>query len=160
MTIFLSEFIYGSIDGLITTFSIIVSAIGAELSNKVILILGISNVLADGYSMGISRYLSSKAETNQNLSNKNSIISGFITFISFVLIGFLPITPYIFLQSNIHYYSISIALLLFALIGLIKGIITKTSKIKSVIETFLLGSSAACISYFVGYGLKEITNTK
>ena len=117
---FLSEFIYGSVDGLITTFSIVVSAIGAEFSNKVILILGVSNVLADGYSMGISRYLSSKAEKNQNLSTKNSIISGIITFISFVFIGILPITPYIFLQSNIHYYSISIGLLLFCVIGLLK----------------------------------------
>ena len=155
---FLSEFIYGSIDGLVTTFSIVVSAIGAEFSNKVILILGVSNVLADGYSMGISRYLSSKVEINQNLSTKNSIISGIITFISFVIIGILPITPYIFLQSNIHYYSISIGLLLFCVIGLLKGLVTKTSLFRSIIETFLLGSSAACISYLVGYALKNITN--
>ena len=155
---FLSEFIYGSVDGLITTFSIVVSAIGAEFSNKVIVILGVSNVLADGYSMGISRYLSSKAEKNQNLSTKNSIISGLITFISFVFIGILPITPYIFLQSNIHYYSISIGLLLFCVIGLLKGLVTKTSLFRSIIETFLLGSSAACISYLVGYALKNITN--
>jgi vacuolar iron transporter family protein len=155
---FLSEFIYGSIDGLVTTFSIVVSAIGAEFSNKVILILGVSNVLADGYSMGISRYLSSKAEINQNLSTKNSIKSGLITFVSFVIIGILPITPYIFLQSNIHYYSISIGLLLFCVIGLLKGLVTKTSLFRSIIETFLLGSSAACISYLVGYALKNITN--
>ena len=159
MSEFLSEFIYGSIDGLITTFSIILSSIGAGFSNNIILILGISNVFSDGYSMGVSRYLSAKAEQNQNISDKNSFISGIITFISFVIVGILPITPYIYLESDIHYYSLSIGLLLFILIGFINGIVTKTSKIKSIIETFLLGSSAAAISYFIGYGLKEITNS-
>ena len=54
--------------------------------------------------------------------------------------------------------SISIGLLLFCVIGLLKGLVTKTSLFRSIIETFLLGSSAACISYLVGYALKNITN--
>ncbi len=59
---YLKDFIYGSIDGIITTFAIVSGVIGAELSSGVIIILGLANLLADGFSMGISNYLGTKSE--------------------------------------------------------------------------------------------------
>ena len=59
-TEYLSDFVYGGVDGTITTFAIIASTIGADMSTKLILILCISSILADGFSMAISRYLSDK----------------------------------------------------------------------------------------------------
>jgi len=38
---YLKDFIYGSIDGIITTFAIVSGVIGAELSSGVIIILGL-----------------------------------------------------------------------------------------------------------------------
>ena len=79
---YLSEFVYGGIDGIITTFSIVAGSTGGDLLKNVIIILGISNVLSDGYSMGISRYISSKTEIKQGLlKNKTSFISGLVTFL-------------------------------------------------------------------------------
>ena len=43
-------------DGVITTVAIIGGTLGAQIPSKYALILGASNVLADGFSMGISRY--------------------------------------------------------------------------------------------------------
>lgn len=54
------DFVYGSIDGSVTTFAIVAGAIGASLSPMVILILGFANLFADGFSMAIGNYQASK----------------------------------------------------------------------------------------------------
>lgn len=59
---YLGEFIYGGIDGSVTTFAIVAGSVGADLSSSVIIILGFANLLADGFSMSIGAYLSSKSE--------------------------------------------------------------------------------------------------
>lgn len=48
---YLPEFVYGGIDGSVTTFAVVAGAIGASLSNSVILILGFANLFADGVSI-------------------------------------------------------------------------------------------------------------
>ena len=59
------DWVYGGIDGAITTFAIVAGVMGAGLALKVIIILGIANVVADGFSMAASNYLSVKAEKDQ-----------------------------------------------------------------------------------------------
>ena len=59
---FLKDFIYGAIDGTVTTFAIVSGVYGAKLSSGVIIILGLANLIADGFSMGISNYLGTKSE--------------------------------------------------------------------------------------------------
>ena len=54
--------IYGGLDGIITTFAIISSCFGANMTIKTILILGFSNVIADALSMGLGEYISSDLE--------------------------------------------------------------------------------------------------
>ena len=58
---YFEDFIYGSIDGSVTTFAVVAGAIGASLSPMVILILGFANLFADGFSMAIGNYQASKA---------------------------------------------------------------------------------------------------
>ena len=59
---YLRDFVYGAIDGSVTTFAIVSGVVGAELSVRVILILGFVNLLADGFSMAVSNYLGTKAD--------------------------------------------------------------------------------------------------
>ena len=58
----LQDFIYGSIDGAVTTFAIVAGVVGASLSTNIILILGFANLFADGFSMAIGNYQASKAQ--------------------------------------------------------------------------------------------------
>ncbi|MBG6161020.1 MAG: VIT1/CCC1 transporter family protein [Roseibium album] len=60
---YLRDWIYGGIDGAVTTFAIVAGAVGAALSPKIILILGVANLLADGFSMAAANYSGSKSET-------------------------------------------------------------------------------------------------
>ncbi len=55
------DFIYGSIDGAVTTFAIVAGVVGASLSPGIILILGFANLFADGFSMAAANYQAVKA---------------------------------------------------------------------------------------------------
>jgi VIT1/CCC1 family predicted Fe2+/Mn2+ transporter len=50
------------LDGIVTTFAVVSGVAGAALGSGVILILGSANLLADGVSMAVGAYLSSKSE--------------------------------------------------------------------------------------------------
>jgi VIT1/CCC1 family predicted Fe2+/Mn2+ transporter len=56
------DFIYGSIDGAVTTFAIVAGVVGADLSPIIILILGFANLFADGFAMASANYQASKAK--------------------------------------------------------------------------------------------------
>lgn len=53
---------YGGIDGSVTTFAVVAGAAGAGLSSGIVIILGFANLIADGFSMSIGSYLSTKSE--------------------------------------------------------------------------------------------------
>lgn len=59
---YIRDFIYGGIDGAVTTFAIVSGVSGAELSPAVVLILGFANLIADGFSMAASNFLGTRAE--------------------------------------------------------------------------------------------------
>lgn len=59
---YLSQFVYGGIDGCVTTFAVVAGAVGAGLDSSVIIILGFANLFADGLSMSIGAYLAAKTD--------------------------------------------------------------------------------------------------
>ena len=52
---------YGATDGAVTTFAVVAGVVGASLSPSIVLILGFANLFADGFSMAIGNYLSTKS---------------------------------------------------------------------------------------------------
>ena len=59
---YIKSFIYGGLDGTITTFAVVAGVAGASLNTSIVLILGFANLIADGISMAFGDYLSTKAE--------------------------------------------------------------------------------------------------
>jgi len=59
---YLRDWIYGGIDGAVTTLAIVAGVVGAELSASIVLILGVANLLADGFAMAASNYIGTKSE--------------------------------------------------------------------------------------------------
>ncbi len=64
VTPYLRDCVYGGIDGAVTTFAIVAGVVGAGLPARVIIALGIANVLADGFSMAAANYSGTKAEAD------------------------------------------------------------------------------------------------
>lgn len=61
---YVKSVVYGGLDGIITTFAVVAGVVGAALSSGVVLVLGFANLIADGLSMAIGDYLSTKAEND------------------------------------------------------------------------------------------------
>nr|WP_299341838.1 VIT1/CCC1 transporter family protein [Allomuricauda sp.] len=67
---YLGEFVYGGIDGCVTTFAVVAGSVGAGLESSVIIILGFANLLADGFAMSIGAYLSTQSEKDNYQKHK------------------------------------------------------------------------------------------
>lgn len=61
----LRDFVYGGIDGTVTTFAVVAGVTGADLAAAVIIILGAANLIADGFSMAVSNFLATRAESQE-----------------------------------------------------------------------------------------------
>lgn len=59
---YLRDFVYGAIDGIVTTFAVVSGVAGAGLSSGVIIILGMANLVGDGFSMAASNFLGTRTE--------------------------------------------------------------------------------------------------
>lgn len=169
---YLPEFVYGGTDGAVTTFAVVAGAIGASLSPGIVLILGFANLIADGFSMAVSNYLSVKSEKDLIPKNKRGIEieseikhplkTGLATFISFILIGLIPLVSFIiaYFKPEFQSYQFSTAIILtgiaFLTVGAIKGTVVKKKPIRAALETFLIGGIAATLAFFVGYILQNL----
>ncbi len=216
---FLREFVYGGIDGGVTTFAVVAGATGADFDHSIIIILGLANLLADGFSMSVGSYLSVKSEVEKyhNLERfekwgvenipetereeirdiyrqkglsgkildqvvdiitadkelwvkemmrgefdltpeiKPPWMSGLYTFVSFLLVGSIPLWPYVFGYREDAIGGVNLFLLTslltgmaFILVGAIKSYVNKVDIWKSVIETFFLGMLAALVAFYTG----------
>ncbi len=166
---YLGEFVYGGIDGAVTTFAVVAGATGARFDNKILLVLGFANLIADGFSMGVGSYLSSKSEIELKAKRKEPIddeaspvINGVTTYFSFILIGLVPLLVYTFnLLSggdwpNLFLISSILTALAFIGIGILKSRVAKSPIIRAVFETLILGVIAAGLAYVLGDLLERI----
>ena len=220
---YLGEFVYGGIDGSITTFAVVAGSVGAGLDSAIILILGFANLLADGFAMSVGSYLSAKSQKEnyqkhrrkeywevENLpeiereeirsifrdkgfhgtlleeitdvitADKDRWVDvmmkdeldmieegrapfwiGGTTFISFILIGLIPLSVYVWdylfeWDNGLFTWACALTAGAFILIGFLKSYVTESSKFKGIMETLLLGALAAIIAYFVGDFLEQL----
>ena len=194
------------------------------LPPTIVLILGFANLFADGFSMAISNYLSTKSKkeyadkirkseehsvinipeeeteeireifsekgfSGQQLDDAVEIItsnqdiwidtmmkdefgifedhtsplkSALVTFVSFNLIGFIPLLAYVLsyfsnsFRSNTFTLSIILTSIAFFIVGSVKGQIVGKRWVLSGFETLLIGGAAAVIAYVVGYLLRGL----
>lgn len=68
----LPDAVLGGIDGCVTTFAVVSGAFGAGFSPQVALVLGLANLLADGFSMAVSNYEAGQAQLEQIASTERS----------------------------------------------------------------------------------------
>ena len=160
---YIPEYIYGATDGIITTFAIVTGIVASSLSFKFILIIGFASLLADSVSMGAASYLSKSSETKNNSpQTKKPIFCGINTSLAFIVIGSVPLLPYVagIFSNTIAEYSliisISLSALAFLIIGFLEGAVSNNSKFKSAIKTLAIGTAAAMIAYGVGSFLSSI----
>lgn len=164
ITKYLPSIVYGGSDGAVSYFTLMAGAYGAGLSIKMLIAIGVSNVVADAFSMATANYLSEDSRTGMN--QKEELMSGFLTFISFVLIGCFPLAPSIYayyvlppdatLPLSMFILSSGLTLIGFTYIGYLRGKILKRKLLGTIIQSVVICTLSASVAYFLGEQLVKI----
>lgn len=152
---YIGDIVYGANDGIITTFAVVAASAGAGMSASVILILGIANLVADGFSMGASKYLSLKSEQSvekAGAGKRSPFNDGFATFLSFVVVGALPLVPFLVPSAAENAFVISAiaTAVTFFVVGAARSLVIKKHMLLAGLEMLIVGGAAAAIAYGLG----------
>lgn len=85
-------------------------------------------------------------------TNENPLLTGSVTFLSFIVFGAIPILPYIFFGTHLNTftYAIIATCIALTLLGLLRWRVTQDSVWRSVGEILIIGGTSAFIAYIVG----------
>lgn len=167
---YLAEVVYGANDGIVTTFAVVSGVAGAALNPSIVLILGAANLFADGFSMGMSNYLSRRSELDYQRSvrkreedsstaladGKSPRRTAFVTFLAFIIAGWAPLLPYVLELAPSFSFSIAFTGLAFFVVGASRSLVTARRWYVNGSEMFLIGMAAAVVAYAVGNLLKGV----
>jgi VIT1/CCC1 family predicted Fe2+/Mn2+ transporter len=160
---YLPDLVYGANDGIITTFAVVSGVVGANLSERVILILGFANLLADGFSMGASNFLSrrSYADAAERAGGREAARHGTATIVGFVSAGVVPLVAYLAPLSDDVRFPVAVALTLSTLfaVGASRAVVTRLGWVRSGLEMLLVGAVAAVVAYSIGALASTLTGT-
>ncbi len=215
---YLRDWIYGGIDGAVTTFAIVAGVVGADLSAIVLLILGFANLLADGFAMAAGNYIGTKSETDDynrvlaierkhialvpdgereeirqifsakgfsgddlervvavitsdlvlwaktmateeyglSPTQRSPLLAGLNTFAAFILCGCVPLLSYL-LAGGFTACVIATGMTFFG-VGAVKSRWSSVGWLRSGLEAFLIGMSAALLAFAAGFALRALFN--
>jgi vacuolar iron transporter family protein len=156
---FLKDIVFSASDGLVTTFAVVAGSVGAELSPRVVVIMGFANLLADGFSMAAGNYVGSKSQmefekskTQRKVANEGSPFThGLMSFMSFTLIGFIPLIPYVFRITPLFYVSLLFVALSMFGVGAVRSKFTHGNLLKGGLEVLFVGGTASAAAYAIGH---------
>jgi VIT1/CCC1 family predicted Fe2+/Mn2+ transporter len=102
-----------------------------------------------------------KEELEMAEERKSPLKMGLVTFISFFILGSIPLLVYILdfiFKPGLNLFLISCLLttLCFIGIGFLKSKVNHTGRVVSIVETVSLGGIAAVLAYFVGDFLEKL----
>jgi VIT1/CCC1 family predicted Fe2+/Mn2+ transporter len=151
---YVREIVYGSNDGIITTFAVVAGVAGGSLPVPVVLICGAANLVADGLSMAVGNYLSIRALEAQGLPEEEAspVRHGLATFAAFVVAGALPLLPYILsgLPGDRFMWAVAVTLLALFAVGALRSLIATVRWWWGGLEMLLLGGVVALVAYASG----------
>ena len=129
--------------------------------DRVILILGFANLLADGIAMGASNYLSrrSNVEVARDPGRREAARHGLATLVGFMSAGVVPLAAYLIPMPDAARYPVAIALTLASLfiVGATRALVTEARFVRSGLEMLLIGSLAASVAYGIGALASSLT---
>jgi VIT1/CCC1 family predicted Fe2+/Mn2+ transporter len=162
---YLGDLIYGANDGIVTTFAVVAGVTGAGLSIRIIIILGIANLLADGFSMGASNYLAIRSRTSAErdvglaISEPYPLRHALATFWAFVASGCVPLLAYLFPGMEHNPFVVTTMMAGFTLfsIGAARSLLTVGSWWMNGLEMLVIGGGAGTVSYLAGSAVSRLT---
>ena len=160
---YLRDLIYGANHGIVTTFAIVTGVTGAALQSRVVLILGVANLLADGLSMGASNFLSIRSDEAVRRADGLAALEpfpfrhGLVTFLAFVVAG--PSVAQLSGGPRLVGVPFAVGLTVVGLfgVGAFRATVADGGWLRNGLEMLFVGMSAATVAYVVGVLLAPLT---
>ena len=214
---YIGDAVYGALDGVVTTFAIMASGLGADLPNSILIILGLANLFADGFSMATGSFLSERSEADvlakqkteikemlkqdpdkaeqqamvvfdtKNLNKqetsflnkilkdhpnlvktilyqqegissdtKQPLIAGTVTFVAFIVVGFIPILPVLAVGNRSFWQTLAFVSIVLFIVGALRTKVSDNKWWRGGLEIMIAGIIASLIAFWVGEGLSNL----
>ena len=149
------NFIFGVEDSLVSTVGLLSGIAIKGISRKYVILTGAILIFVEAFSMAVGSVLSEHSaeeyEKQKEISIKNSIKSGLIMFFSYFMSGFIPLSPYVFIQNNNALaVSIVFSITTLGLLGIFSGKISGTNIFSNALKMVTLGGVAIIVGVVVG----------
>lgn len=150
----LRNFIFGVEDSLVSTVGLLSGiAVGGIIRSEIIL-TGVILIFVEAFSMGVGSLLSEHSSEEylhgRDIPIRMSVKGGFIMFISYFLAGFIPLSPYFFLEIDLALkISILFSLIALFVLGGINAKISKLGLLRHGLEMLIIGGIAVGIGVIV-----------
>lgn len=170
---FLRDIIFGVHDALLTNIGIVTGFVAALQDNRLIVMAALIDVFISAFAMAFGTYLSRTSEdeylkgqldtdAHKEVSDilANPVMAAVVMWFSYVISGLIPLIPFFFglVPGEALKYAVVLALLVFFVVGVLKGLITRTSPWKSGLQFLAFGTFAAVVGYAIGnYGQQFIS---
>lgn len=157
--VYLRNIVFGIEDGLVSTVGFIAGIASAGVSHNIVVVSGIVLICVEAFSMGVGSFLSEYSAEEYEQKKEVPIFQSFagavIMFVSYIVAGFVPLSPFLFGDSpRAFWYSIVLALIALGLLGVISGTISKVRIQRQVMRMVIIGGCAILIGVLIGKFLK------
>lgn len=152
---YLKNFIFGVEDSLVSTVGLLSGVTAASATRETIITTGLVLIVVEGVSMGIGSLLSQEStdEIVGHTSSDGLALKGALTmFASYIIAGFIPLSPYFLLPREIA-MPVSVAVSLFGLFCLGLGTAAyfkRPNLMRRALRMLLLGGLAVMMGVVVG----------
>ncbi len=154
-SILVRNVIFGVEDSLVSTVGLLAGMATGNIETSKILAIGVIFLCVEGFSMAAGSYLSEHStqeyETGEKVENNDPIRGAVTMFVSFIIAGFIPIAPYLFLPLHAGLItSVIVSLIFLGVLGYVLAKISHVSKIANVVRMVIVGGIAIVLGIVVG----------
>ncbi|MFZ2804706.1 MAG: VIT1/CCC1 transporter family protein [Patescibacteria group bacterium] len=157
--IYLRNVVFGISDSLVSTVGLLSGAAAGGIPRQTLVLTGIIYAFVEAFSMAVGSYLSEQSTEEYAVrgetSNQRPLLGGVIMFLSFILVSFIPILPYLLFNADIALWvSIVASVLALFIVGSISAKITNVKILSHAFKMALLGGAAIVLGVIVGKFVK------
>lgn len=153
--LYIRNFIFGVEDSLVSTVGLVSGIAIVGVPKQTILLTGIVLIFVEAFSMGagslISEHSVEEYSRGKHKATPAHFFGAVIMFISYFLSGFVPLLPYILLNTaSAFWVSIICSLITLSLLGIINAKIFRIKMFSHAFEMFVIGGLAIGVGVGVG----------
>ena len=148
------NFVFGAEDSLVSTVGLLSGIATAGVERETILLTGIVLLSVEAFSMAVGSFLSERSAeeyaVHHEVNPKDSLIGSLVMFFTYLIAGFIPLSPYIFADGGALSFSIIFSLGALFAVGVVTAKVVNLRILWNGFRTLLMGGIAILVGVFIG----------